>query len=147
VDLDWTATPDGQSILAIGFPHHVLLLYQQRMTYFDQEPRWGNLDKYDISQSVFPLLKMPPAVDDLIQSDLAHYHGFDLAIWCTILNKFGPSDVLDRSTRSRCRGQGNGGLVREGCAKERTSARLPSPNALAAASLGYVQATSLALVF
>jgi len=50
VDLDWTATPDGQSILAIGFPHHVLLLYQQRMTYFDREPRWGILDKYDISQ-------------------------------------------------------------------------------------------------
>lgn len=56
VDLDWTATPDGQSILAIGFPHHVLLLYQQRMTYFDQEPRWGILDKYDISQCVFSFL-------------------------------------------------------------------------------------------
>src|SRR5258706_6306021 len=53
VDLDWTATPDGQSILAIGFPHHVLLLYQQRMTYFDHEPRWGILDKYDISRCVF----------------------------------------------------------------------------------------------
>lgn len=58
MDLDWTATPDGQSILAIGFPHHVLLLYQQRMTYFDKEPRWGILDKYDISQCVFIVLKV-----------------------------------------------------------------------------------------
>lgn len=52
IDLDWTATPDGQSILAIGFPHHILLLYQQRMTYFDQEPRWGVFDKMEVGRYV-----------------------------------------------------------------------------------------------
>jgi len=141
VDLDWTATPDGQSILAIGFPHHVLLLYPQRMTYFDQEPRWGVLDKYDISQCVIYILKLSLAVDDLIQSDLTHHHGLDLGIWCTILNSFGSSDVLDWSTWNRCRGQAKGGLVREGRAKERPSARLPPPNAFATPPLGYVQIT------
>lgn len=47
-DLDWTATPDGQSILAIGFPHHILLIFQQRMTYFEHEPRWGVFGKIEI---------------------------------------------------------------------------------------------------
>jgi hypothetical protein len=50
LDLDWTATPDGQSILAIGFPHYILLIYQQRMTYFEQEPRWGVFGKFEIGR-------------------------------------------------------------------------------------------------
>ncbi|KAG8771960.1 regulator of (H+)-ATPase in vacuolar membrane [Serendipita sp. 397] len=50
VDLDWTATPDGQSILAIGFPHHILLLYQQRMTYFEQESGWGVFGRIEIGR-------------------------------------------------------------------------------------------------
>ncbi|KAG5715648.1 Regulator of V-ATPase in vacuolar membrane protein 1 [Termitomyces sp. T112] len=40
-DLDWTSTPDNQSILAVGFRHHVELLCQQRMTYFDEGPGWA----------------------------------------------------------------------------------------------------------
>lgn len=40
-DLDWSATPDTQSILAIGFAHRVEVLCQQRMTYFDETPGWG----------------------------------------------------------------------------------------------------------
>lgn len=40
-DLDWTSTPDMQSILAVGFLHHVELLCQQRMTYFDDGPCWS----------------------------------------------------------------------------------------------------------
>lgn len=40
-DLDWTSTPDEQSILAVGFSHYVLILCQQRMTYFNEEPAWG----------------------------------------------------------------------------------------------------------
>ncbi|GJJ09914.1 hypothetical protein Clacol_004138 [Clathrus columnatus] len=47
-DLDWTST-DGQSILAIGYSRHVILLCQQRMTYFEQEPAWGVFGKVDIS--------------------------------------------------------------------------------------------------
>ncbi|KAG8772808.1 regulator of (H+)-ATPase in vacuolar membrane, partial [Serendipita sp. 398] len=50
IDLDWTATPDGQSILAIGFPHHILLLYQQRMTYFEQESGWGVFGRIEIGR-------------------------------------------------------------------------------------------------
>ncbi|CAG7847093.1 Regulator of V-ATPase in vacuolar membrane protein 1 AltName: Full=Suppression of the onset of impotence protein 3 [Serendipita indica DSM 11827] len=48
IDLDWTATPDGQAILAIGFEHHILLLFQQRMTYFEQESRWGVFGRIEI---------------------------------------------------------------------------------------------------
>ncbi|KAJ7076559.1 RAVE protein 1 C terminal-domain-containing protein [Mycena belliarum] len=39
-DLDWNSTPDTQSILAVGFLHHVELLCQQRSTYFDEGPGW-----------------------------------------------------------------------------------------------------------
>ncbi|KAJ4485959.1 RAVE protein 1 C terminal-domain-containing protein [Lentinula aciculospora] len=47
-DLDWTSTPDMQSILAVGFLHHVELLCQQRMTYFDEGPGWSVCWKIDI---------------------------------------------------------------------------------------------------
>lgn len=49
-DLDWTATPDGQSILAVGFAHRVELLCQQRMTYFDDTPGWGLCWKVDFTR-------------------------------------------------------------------------------------------------
>ncbi|KAG2159698.1 RAVE protein 1 C terminal-domain-containing protein [Suillus bovinus] len=47
-DLDWTSTPDNQSILAIGFTHHVELLCQQRKTYFNDDPAWAICWKVDI---------------------------------------------------------------------------------------------------
>ena len=50
LDLDWTATPDGQSILAVGFAHRVELLSQQRMTYFDQTPGWGTCHTIDLTK-------------------------------------------------------------------------------------------------
>lgn len=77
--------------------------------------------------------------DNLIQSDLARHHGLYLVVWCALLNSFGPSNVLDWSTRSGCRGQAKGGLVPESCAEERTSPRLPPPNAFATPALGYDQ--------
>ncbi|PHH81707.1 hypothetical protein CDD83_3504 [Cordyceps sp. RAO-2017] len=40
-DLDWTSTPDGQSILAVGFQHHVVLLSQMRFDYLNKGPAWG----------------------------------------------------------------------------------------------------------
>ncbi|KAG7099019.1 hypothetical protein E1B28_000902 [Marasmius oreades] len=60
-DLDWTSTPDMQSILAVGFLHHVELICQQRMTYFDEGPGWstcwkieiGNFIPYSISDSIW----------------------------------------------------------------------------------------------
>ena len=39
-DLDWTSTPDNQSVLAIGFTHHVHLLTQLRYDYLDSGPAW-----------------------------------------------------------------------------------------------------------
>lgn len=52
-DLDWTATPDNQSILAIGFAHRIDILCQQRMTYFDETPGWGICWTIDISGYVW----------------------------------------------------------------------------------------------
>ncbi|KAK2461643.1 hypothetical protein APHAL10511_006106 [Amanita phalloides] len=52
-DLDWTSTPDQQSILAVGFLHHVELLCQQRMTYFDPGPGWALCHKIEIG-SIIP---------------------------------------------------------------------------------------------
>ncbi|KAK7059134.1 regulator of (H+)-ATPase in vacuolar membrane [Paramarasmius palmivorus] len=60
-DLDWSSTPDVQSILAVGFLHHVELICQQRMTYFDDAPGWstcyridiGNFIPYQISDSIW----------------------------------------------------------------------------------------------
>ncbi|KAH9969083.1 WD repeat-containing protein [Russula dissimulans] len=60
-DLDWSSTPNGQSILAVGFAHHVEILCEQRMTYFDEGPGWGvirkieieNLLPYPISDSIW----------------------------------------------------------------------------------------------
>lgn len=40
-DLDWTSTPDSQSILAVGFPHRVLLLCQLRYDYLAHGPPWA----------------------------------------------------------------------------------------------------------
>ncbi|KAI5897900.1 uncharacterized protein SCHCODRAFT_02565349 [Schizophyllum commune H4-8] len=51
-DLDWTATPNMQSILAVGFLHHVELLCQQRMTYFDEGPGWAMCWRVDIGSFI-----------------------------------------------------------------------------------------------
>ncbi|KAJ9405564.1 hypothetical protein DTO045G8_6781 [Paecilomyces variotii] len=42
-DLDWTSTPDMQSILAVGFPHKVILLSQLRYDYLDSGPSWTQI--------------------------------------------------------------------------------------------------------
>ncbi|GBE78251.1 hypothetical protein SCP_0111340 [Sparassis crispa] len=51
-DLDWTATPDAQSILAVGFAHRVEVLCQQRMTYFDETPAWGRCWTIDVGSMI-----------------------------------------------------------------------------------------------
>lgn len=53
LDLDWSSTPDMQSILAVGYLRHVNLLCQQRMTYFDEDPGWALCRKIEI-QSFTP---------------------------------------------------------------------------------------------
>jgi hypothetical protein len=47
-DLDWTSTPDMQSILAVGFPHRVLLLSQMRFDYLNQGPAWAAIREISI---------------------------------------------------------------------------------------------------
>ncbi|CEL09537.1 Putative WD repeat protein [Aspergillus calidoustus] len=42
-DLDWTSTPDAQSVLAVGFPHKVILLSQLRYDYLDSRPSWTQI--------------------------------------------------------------------------------------------------------
>ena len=49
-DLDWSSTPDGQSILAVGFAYRVEILCHQRMTYFDDGPSWGVIKKIEIEK-------------------------------------------------------------------------------------------------
>ncbi|KAH9944024.1 RAVE protein 1 C terminal-domain-containing protein [Epithele typhae] len=51
-DLDWTATPDNQSILAVGFAHRIELLCQQRATYFDEIPGWGVCWRIDMGRTL-----------------------------------------------------------------------------------------------
>ena len=53
LDLDWSSTPDMQSILAVGFAHRIDILCEQRMTYFDEGPGWGLYRTIDISRFGF----------------------------------------------------------------------------------------------
>jgi hypothetical protein len=39
-DLDWSSTPDNQSILAVGFPHRVAIFAQLRYDYLNAGPSW-----------------------------------------------------------------------------------------------------------
>jgi len=50
-DLDWSATPDSQSILAVGFSHHVEVICQKRKTYFDEDQGWDTCWKVEIGRS------------------------------------------------------------------------------------------------
>ncbi|KAG0643869.1 RAVE protein 1 C terminal-domain-containing protein [Tuber brumale] len=47
-DLDWTSTPDSQSILAVGFPHRVLLMCQLRYDYLSAGPAWASFRQINI---------------------------------------------------------------------------------------------------
>jgi hypothetical protein len=46
--LDWTSTPDDQSILAVGFKHRALLLSQMRYDYLDKGPAWASIREINI---------------------------------------------------------------------------------------------------
>ncbi|CZR52061.1 related to RAV1-similarity to Drosophila DmX gene [Phialocephala subalpina] len=47
-DLDWTSTPDDQSILAVGFRFRVLLLAQMRYDYLNKGPAWASIREFNI---------------------------------------------------------------------------------------------------
>lgn len=50
-DLDWTSTPDDQSILAVGFSHKVMVLAQIRYDYLDRRPSWAPIREISIRES------------------------------------------------------------------------------------------------
>lgn len=47
-DLDWTSTPDDQSILAVGFRFRVVLLAQMRYDYLNKGPAWASIREINI---------------------------------------------------------------------------------------------------
>lgn len=47
-DLDWTTTSDLQSVLAVGFPHHIVLVCEQRMSYVEVTPGWAPFINIDM---------------------------------------------------------------------------------------------------
>ena len=47
-DLDWTSSPDDQSILAVGFRFRVILLAQMRYDYLNKGPAWASIREFDI---------------------------------------------------------------------------------------------------
>ncbi|KAL8665513.1 MAG: hypothetical protein Q9202_002218 [Teloschistes flavicans] len=50
-DLDWSSTPDNQSLLAIGFPHKVIILAQMRYDYLSVGPAWAPIREIDTKDS------------------------------------------------------------------------------------------------
>lgn len=50
-DLDWSSTPDDQSILAVGFPHKVVILSQLRFDYISTGPAWAPIRHIQIKDS------------------------------------------------------------------------------------------------
>ncbi|KAJ4211430.1 regulator of (H+)-ATPase in vacuolar membrane [Fusarium solani] len=49
-DLDWTSTPDAQSILAVGFPYRVILMSQMRFDYLNKGPAWAQIREISIRE-------------------------------------------------------------------------------------------------
>lgn len=49
-DLDWSSTPDEQSILAVGFPYKVVILAQMRYDYLSAGPAWAPIREIRIKE-------------------------------------------------------------------------------------------------
>ncbi|KAK1496320.1 WD repeat domain-containing protein [Colletotrichum cuscutae] len=49
-DLDWTSTPDSQSVLAVGFQAKVVLLSQMRFDYLNKGPAWAAVREISIRE-------------------------------------------------------------------------------------------------
>lgn len=49
-DLDWSSTPDEQSILAVGFPYKVMILAQMRYDYLNAGPAWVSIREIYIKE-------------------------------------------------------------------------------------------------
>ena len=134
-DLDWTSTPDDQSILAIGFPHRVMILAQIRYDYLDKGAAWApireiyirELTPHPIGDStwlgngnlvigagnqLFMYDKIIGPSDDLVNeySISVHRHAqLDLFDLTSILN--GPLPIYHPQFLSQCILTGKHGLV------------------------------------
>lgn len=125
-DLDWTSTPDDQSILAVGFPHKLVILAQIRYDYLDKRPAWAPIREIHTREStphpigdstwlsngslvigagnqLFVYDKVARASDDMVQ-DLAipvHTHAsLDMFNTVSLLN--GPLPVFHPQFLSQC---------------------------------------------
>lgn len=49
-DLDWSSTPDEQSVLAIGFPYKIVILAQMRYDYLNAGPAWVPIREIQIKE-------------------------------------------------------------------------------------------------
>ena len=68
-DLDWSATPDTQSILAVGYARRIDILCQQRATYFEDDPGWAVVKQISLEG----VLVLSAATSDFYsQDDLEH---------------------------------------------------------------------------
>ena len=50
-DLDWSSTPDDQALLAVGFPHKVVVLAQLRYDYLNVGAAWAPIRSINIKDS------------------------------------------------------------------------------------------------
>lgn len=141
-DLDWTSTPDMQSILAVGFRHHVELLCQQRMTYFDEGPRWTRCWKVEIGQYVLGpmsiiLLSLHLCSSLLFQSHSSVYQRFDLACQWVPPGRCRASNVSLRSIKAFIkRRAATRNSVRTCRQAERAVTGLPPANVIAVSFMG-----------
>ncbi|KAG6911550.1 hypothetical protein DXG01_011852 [Tephrocybe rancida] len=104
-DLDWTSTPDNQSILAVGFPHRVELLCQQRMTYFDEGPGWATCTTVEVG-GVETYRFIPLPIKDSIWLD----HGSLLVAAGHQMFLYGPSSAEGEETLFEYAARHNGPL-------------------------------------
>lgn len=49
-DIDWSSSPDNQSILAVGFLHRVVIYAQLRYNYLDHGPSWASIREVRIRE-------------------------------------------------------------------------------------------------
>jgi hypothetical protein len=131
-DLDWTTTPDLQSILAIGFADRVEFLCEKRMDYAVLETAWETLYVLSVNTSVEVDCRntnvTSDRIDSRLQPDTASYQRFNMACrrfvcrWRPQWNLCLPSRQFRNGPRSRSCAI-NEPLPR-GSAAKRTSGRL-----------------------
>jgi hypothetical protein len=107
-DLDWSATPDSQSILAVGYVDRIELLCEKRMSYFDEAPAWTVCWKIDVGTLVYFyfFLSSPPnsAASALYLTRSATRSGWPTALWLWPLatsSPCTPSQHLQHRRRAR----------------------------------------------